>query len=142
MPKMQDCALSSEIEKRLQSDEGMTVDEFINAIADEVSELVFLKLGQRAYARKELRKRKARSVYIGHVRGRRAYRTITKLTPEQVKQTIMEDGTLVLALENNINGAYWMLEKLHHDITSGQRLLNADEYRRIAQEEIKKALNQ
>ncbi|NCC85470.1 MAG: hypothetical protein EOM03_15280 [Clostridia bacterium] len=142
MPKAQDFELSNEIETRLQSDEGMTVDEFINAIAEEVSEQIFIRIGQKAYARTQLRKRKARSVHIGHVRGRRAYRALSRLTPEQIKQTIIEDGTLVLALEKNISGAYWMLEKLHHDITSGQRLLNADEYRQIAQEEIKKALNQ
>ena len=139
MPKMQDCALSSEIEKRLQSDEGMTVEEYADFLADKISERVFINLGRKEYARRQLRKKKARSVFIKHIRGRRAYRKKTTLTPEQAKQMICEDGTLVLALEGNISDGYKILRRFIRDLDSGQGFLNLEEHRRIAEQEIRKA---
>lgn len=139
MPKERDYALSSEVEERLQSDERMTVDEYANFLADKISERVFINLGRKEYARRQLRKKKARSVFIKHIRGRRAYRKKTTLTPEQAKQMICEDGTLVLALEGNISDGYKILGKFLRDLDSGQGFLNLEEHRRIAEQEIRKA---
>jgi hypothetical protein len=139
MPKERDCELLSEVEERLQSDEGVTVEEYANILADKISERVFINLGRKEYARRQLRKKKARSVFIKHIRGRRAYRKKTTLTPEQAKQMIREDGTLVLALEGNITDGYRILGRFFRDLDSGQGFLNIEEHRRIAEQEIRKA---